>query len=57
MQTTKLMNQRSMDDAVQFLKGIGPRRSEMLAAHGIRRIGELLDWDPEAFTLRVAKVG
>jgi ATP-dependent DNA helicase RecG len=35
-----------MDDAVQFLKGIGPRRSEMLAAHGIRRIGDLLDCVP-----------
>jgi ATP-dependent DNA helicase RecG len=35
-----------MDDAVQFLKGIGPRRSEMLAAHGIRRIGDLLDCIP-----------
>lgn len=31
-----------MDDALQFLKGIGPRRSEMLASHGIRRIGDLL---------------
>ena len=35
-----------MDDAVQFLRGIGPRRSEMLAAHGIRRICDLLDCLP-----------
>jgi ATP-dependent DNA helicase RecG len=35
-----------MEDAVQFLKGIGPRRSEMLAAHGIRRIADLLDCLP-----------
>jgi ATP-dependent DNA helicase RecG len=46
MQTTKLTSRRSMDDAVQFLKGIGPRRSEMLAAHGIRTIGDLLDCVP-----------
>jgi ATP-dependent DNA helicase RecG len=46
MQTTKLNSSHSMDDAVQFLKGIGPRRSEMLAAHGIRRIGDLLDCIP-----------
>ena len=46
MQTTKLIKQRSMDDAVQFLKGIGPRRSELLAAYGIRRIGDLLDCLP-----------
>jgi len=42
MQTAKSAKQRSMDDALQFLKGIGPRRSEMLASHGIRRIGDLL---------------
>ncbi len=35
-----------MDTAVQFLKGIGPRRSEMLAAHGIRTIGDLLGYAP-----------
>jgi ATP-dependent DNA helicase RecG len=46
MQTTKLARQRSIDDAVQFLKGIGPRRSEMLAAHCIRRVGDLLDYIP-----------
>ena len=31
---------------MQFLKGIGPRRSEMLAAHGIRTIGDLIDYVP-----------
>jgi ATP-dependent DNA helicase RecG len=46
MQTTKLIEQRSLEDAVQFLKGIGPRRSEMLAAHGIRRIGDLIECLP-----------
>jgi ATP-dependent DNA helicase RecG len=46
MQMTTPSSQRSVDDAVQFLKGIGPRRSEMLAAHGIRRIGDLLDCIP-----------
>jgi ATP-dependent DNA helicase RecG len=37
---------RNIDDAVQFIKGIGPRRSEMLAAHGIRTTGDLLDYLP-----------
>jgi ATP-dependent DNA helicase RecG len=46
MQTTNLSSRRSMDDAVQYLKGIGPRRSEMLAAHGVRTIGDLLDCIP-----------
>jgi ATP-dependent DNA helicase RecG len=46
MQTTTPNGRRSIDDAVQFLKGIGPRRSEMLAAHGIRTIGDLLDCIP-----------
>jgi ATP-dependent DNA helicase RecG len=45
MQTTRI-NGNSIDNAVQFLKGIGPRRSEMLAAHGIRSVGDLLDCIP-----------
>jgi ATP-dependent DNA helicase RecG len=28
------------------VKGIGPKRSEMLAAHGIRKVGDLLDYVP-----------
>jgi ATP-dependent DNA helicase RecG len=35
-----------LEAPVQFLKGIGPRRSEMLAAHGIRTIGGLLEYLP-----------
>ena len=35
-----------LETPVQFLKGIGPRRSEMLAAHGIRTIGGLLEYLP-----------
>jgi ATP-dependent DNA helicase RecG len=46
MQSAKPYNERSVDTPVQFLKGIGPRRSEMLAAHGIRVIGDLLDYAP-----------
>jgi ATP-dependent DNA helicase RecG len=46
MQSAKPGNQRSVDTPVQFLKGIGPRRYEMLAAHGIRVIGDLLDYAP-----------
>ncbi len=46
MQSAKDLFQRSVDTPVQYLKGIGPRRSEMLAAHGIRSIGDLLDYAP-----------
>jgi ATP-dependent DNA helicase RecG len=46
MNATKPKLQRSLDTAVQFLKGIGPRRSEMLAAHGIRTIGDLIQYAP-----------
>ncbi len=46
MPTAKPFNQRSVDTPVQFLKGIGPRRSEMLAAHGIRIVWDLLDYVP-----------
>jgi ATP-dependent DNA helicase RecG len=46
MQTTKKISQRALDDAVQFVKGIGPRRSEMLAAQGIRTVGDLLECIP-----------
>jgi len=35
-----------LETPVQFLKGVGPRRSEMLAAHGIRTIGGLLEYLP-----------
>ena len=42
MQTTKSFHPRSMEDAVQFLKGIGPRRAGMLAAPGIRTLADLL---------------
>lgn len=35
-----------LDTPVQFLKGIGPRRSERLAARGIRTVGDLLDYAP-----------
>jgi ATP-dependent DNA helicase RecG len=36
----------SMDTPVQFVKGIGPRRSEVLAGLGIRTVGELLEYPP-----------
>ncbi len=34
------------DTPVQFVKGIGPRRSEMLAAHGVHTVGDLLEHPP-----------
>ncbi|HYK89378.1 MAG TPA: hypothetical protein VE398_11440, partial [Acidobacteriota bacterium] len=35
-----------LDTPVQYVKGIGPRRSEMLAAHGIHSIANLIDYPP-----------
>jgi ATP-dependent DNA helicase RecG len=46
MQNAKPDNPRGVDVPVQFLKGIGPKRAEMLAAHGIRTIGDLLEYLP-----------
>ena len=40
------MKSVDLETPVQFLKGIGPRRAEMLAAHGIRTIGGLLEYLP-----------
>jgi ATP-dependent DNA helicase RecG len=36
----------NIESSVQFLKGIGPKRSEILAAHGIRVVGDLLEYLP-----------
>lgn len=36
----------SLDDPVQYLKGVGPRRAEEFAAHGVRTVGDLLDYTP-----------
>jgi ATP-dependent DNA helicase RecG len=35
-----------LDMPVQYVKGIGPRRSEILSAHGIRSVGDLLEYPP-----------
>jgi len=40
------MTSVNLEAPVQFLKGVGPRRAEMLAAHGIRTIGGLLEYLP-----------
>ena len=40
------MTSINLEAPVQFLKGVGPRRAEMLAAHGIRTIGGLLEYLP-----------
>ena len=36
----------SIDTPVQYLKGIGPRRSEQLAAQGVRTVRDLLEYPP-----------
>jgi ATP-dependent DNA helicase RecG len=46
MRTPKLNNQKDMDAPVQSIQGIGPKRAEMLAAHGIRTVGDLLEYIP-----------
>jgi ATP-dependent DNA helicase RecG len=46
MRSAKPGIQRSVHLPVQFLKGIGPRRSEMLAANGVRTIGDLIEYAP-----------
>jgi len=39
-------NAMRIDDPVQFLKGVGPKRAESLAAQGIRTVGDLLAYPP-----------
>ena len=46
MQTKELPKPVDLNVQVQFLTGIGPKRSEMLAAHGIRSVGDLLEYLP-----------
>ncbi len=36
----------SLDTPVQFIKGVGPRRSESLGSAGIRTVADLLDYPP-----------
>jgi ATP-dependent DNA helicase RecG len=36
----------SLDDPVQFLPGVGPRRAEALAKVGVRTVGDLLEYFP-----------
>jgi ATP-dependent DNA helicase RecG len=36
----------NLDASVQFLKGVGPRRAETLAAQGISTVGDLIDYPP-----------
>jgi ATP-dependent DNA helicase RecG len=35
-----------LDQPVQFLKGVGPRRAERLASAGIRTVGDLIEYPP-----------
>ncbi len=39
----KAMN---LDAPVQYIKGVGPKRAESLAAQGIRTVGDLIDYPP-----------
>jgi ATP-dependent DNA helicase RecG len=46
MQISESDNTSSLEAPVQLLKGIGPKRAETLAAHGIRAVGDLLEYLP-----------
>ena len=36
----------NLDAPVQYIKGVGPKRAESLAAQGIRTVGDLVDYPP-----------
>ena len=36
----------TLDSPVQYLKGVGPKRAEQLAGHGIHTVGDLIDYPP-----------
>jgi ATP-dependent DNA helicase RecG len=46
MRTHNLQHQRRIDAPVEYLKGIGSKRAETLAAHGIRTIGDFIEYLP-----------
>jgi len=41
------MSTRLLSESVQYLKGVGERRAEVLAAHDIVTLGDLLSWYPK----------
>ncbi len=41
-----------LNTPVQYVKGVGPRRAEQLAASGVRTVGDLLLYFPRRFNLR-----
>ncbi len=46
------MGQLNLDTPVQYVKGVGPRRAEQLAALGIAAVEDLLLYFPRRFNLR-----
>lgn len=38
-----------LDTSLQYLKGVGPKLAALLARHGIRTVGELLEFFPRAY--------
>ena len=43
------VNRRSLDDPVQYVRGIGPKRAEALKEHGIARVYDLLYYFPYGY--------
>jgi len=43
-----------LDTEVQYVKGVGPRRSSLLGARGIRTVGDLLFHIPKSYQDRAS---
>jgi len=48
------MSLQFLTDSIQFLKGVGPRRSEVLAKHGVHTINDLLSYYPRRYLDRTS---
>src|SRR5512139_3201437 len=44
--TARSLNPLNLEMPVQYIRGIGPRRSEQLAAAGIHTVADLIDYPP-----------
>ncbi|MCB0293200.1 MAG: ATP-dependent DNA helicase RecG, partial [Calditrichaeota bacterium] len=43
------MNQNPLNIAVEYLKGVGPRRAEVLNQAGVATLGDLLEYRPRRY--------
>ena len=43
------MSELKLDSPLQFIKGVGPRKAEVLASHGMTTVRDLLFYFPRSY--------